>query len=103
MEEMIVLMRDIENHLPVIEAKEKGGTVYLTDDDFLSDDIVFVDMVDKWETLADEFLIDADGQLNHDNIEKLKKVGYRVGPGERDSFGWLSGKVSKENLVYIFG
>lgn len=47
-------------------------------------------------------LITDKGGQNWDAIRKLKEAGFHVGPGERDSFGWLSGIVytSKGMLVY---
>jgi hypothetical protein len=38
---------------------------------------------------------------NYENIRKFKAMsGYSVGPGERDSFGWLTGVVYKGDTMY---
>ena len=40
-------------------------------------------------------LITNEGGCNWDNIHYLRKNGYHVFPGERDSFGWLVGCIRK--------
>ena len=38
---------------------------------------------------------------NYENIRRFKAMsGYSVGPGERDSFGWLTGVVYKGDTMY---
>lgn len=62
------------------------------------------DVVDEVERLCCEKLITAGGLCNWDNIRILRSNGYDVFAGERDSFGWLTGCVQKDNdpriLVY---
>lgn len=42
------------------------------------------------------------GRPDYDIIRKFKAMsGYSVGPGERDSFGWLTGVVYKGDTMYI--
>ena len=42
------------------------------------------------------------GRPNWTNIKTFEKMsGYEVGPGESDSFGWLTGVVSKDNTMYF--
>lgn len=103
MEVLIELMCRIETHPPVKEALEAGEPVYLTDDAFLADDVEFVGMIQRWESLADDYLIDGGGAPFWENIARLEDVGYEVGPGEQDSFGWVTGKVRKKNVIYVFG
>lgn len=54
--------------------------------------------------LCDEYLI-SNGQCNWDNICILRKNGYRVFAGEKDSFGWLTGCVQKndDERVIVYG
>ena len=40
---------------------------------------------------------------NYDNIQLLKIAGYKVYPGERDSFGWLTGWVELKRGQILFG
>lgn len=41
------------------------------------------------------------GRPDYDTIRKFKEMsGYSVGPGERDSFGWLTGVVYKGDVMY---
>ena len=39
---------------------------------------------------------------NFDNIEILKQYGFNVFPGDKDSFGWLTGCIrTKKVLSYL--
>ena len=55
--------------------------------------------------LCNEYLISNDGQCNLDNINILRSNGYKVYAGEKDSFGWLTGCVKKNNdeRVIVYG
>ena len=55
--------------------------------------------------LCDEYLITENGTPKLDNINKLRHYGYRVFPGEKDGFGWLTGCVQKNNdtRILVFG
>lgn len=50
-------------------------------------------------------LINKDGSCNYKEMDKLRSLGYDVFPGEKDSFGWLTGCIrSKEtNAVVVYG
>lgn len=102
---LLGLMARIESHPPIVELlkKEDPTSIFLTDDTFLSDDIDFVGMVDRWEYLADLYLIREDGTPNTERLALIEQRGYRVGPGDQDDFGWITGKIRKGRLVYIFG
>ena len=54
--------------------------------------------------LVDE-LITASCRPNYAKFEELAEFGFSVGPGERDSFGWLSGVVTRKSdgAAVIFG
>ena len=55
--------------------------------------------------LCEELLITGNGGCNWDNIHELRNSGYRVYPGERDSFGWLTGCVQKhgDERILVYG
>lgn len=55
------------------------------------------------DSMADDVLITDTGQPNYDNIAKMKQAGFRVGPGEKDSFGWLSGIITTKVGKITFG
>ena len=43
---------------------------------------------------------------NYENIQLLKNAGYKVYPGERDSFGWLTGWIDmkqRKGKQILFG
>lgn len=52
------------------------------------------DAVSTMEGLACELLISAQGRCNWDNISEVKKAGFDVYAGDKDSFGWLTGCIS---------
>lgn len=55
--------------------------------------------------LCNEYLITNAGLCNWDNIHILRSNGYRVFAGEKDSFGWLTGCVQKDDdeRVVVYG
>jgi hypothetical protein len=40
---------------------------------------------------------------NYRNIQLLKNAGYKVFPGEQDSFGWLTGWIEIKKGQILFG
>lgn len=102
---LLDLMALIEAHPPIVELlkKEDPTSIFLTDSSLLPDDVDFLRMIDRWEYLADSYLINEDGTPNMERLALLEQRGYRVGPGDQDSFGWITGKIRKGRLVYIFG
>lgn len=40
---------------------------------------------------------------NYENIQLLKNAGYKVFPGEQDSFGWLTGWIEIKKGQILFG
>ena len=40
---------------------------------------------------------------NYNNIQLLKNAGYKVYPGEQDSFGWLTGFIEIKKGKILFG
>lgn len=63
------------------------------------------DLYNEVVNLCDEYLITNDGQCNWNNIVILQNNGYDIFAGEKDSFGWLTGCVQKDNdeRVVIYG
>jgi hypothetical protein len=53
--------------------------------------------------LLDELLINGSGKCDWANISILNNNGYYVGPGERDSFGWLTGVVYTDKGCIVYG
>lgn len=57
---------------------------------------------DELEELCCDLFIGSNGHPVYDHIKKFEHMsGYEVGPGESDSFGWLTGVVSKGDVMYI--
>lgn len=55
---------------------------------------------DEIESLCCELFVKG-GRPDYSTIRKFKEMsGYSVGPGERDSFGWLTGVVYKGDTMY---
>lgn len=55
---------------------------------------------DEIESLCCELFVKG-GRPDYSTIRKFKELsGYSVGPGERDSFGWLTGVVYKGDTMY---
>ena len=44
-----------------------------------------------------------EGQTKWENIEKLRKQGFQVYPGEQDRFGWLTGCIDTQKGTIIYG
>ena len=59
--------------------------------------------INKILELCNELLINDSGKCDWKNIEILNKNGYYVGPGERDSFGWLTGVVYTDKGSIVYG
>lgn len=64
---------------------------------------------DKIESLCCELFIGTNGDPNMSNIQIFNDVlqsDYYVGPGEQDSFGWLTGVITTSDsslLMLVFG
>ena len=57
---------------------------------------------DEIEDLAGELFTCNGGRPNYKTIKEFFKLsGYSVGPGESDSFGWLTGVIYKDDTMYI--
>ena len=61
------------------------------------------ELLDEVTELCNQNLITESGGCNLDNFDILRKNGYLVYAGEKDSFGWLIGCVQKKGdrrIVY---
>lgn len=94
-EEMVKLMDSI---FPDTSLHEMGddGILYIKTDD---------DRVQQLLNYLDDLIIVSNGSVNYQNIQKVNQYGYRIYPGERDSFGWLTGCVRKgySGPILVFG
>ena len=59
--------------------------------------------LDELEAWCDEVLITSRGDVDGVACNGLEQLGYRVGPGETDGFGWLTGVITKNGLRFVFG
>lgn len=63
--------------------------------------------ISKLESFACNLLITENGGVNYARMTELRKAGYRVYPGEKDGFGWLSGCIekqgNKQRKILVFG
>lgn len=117
------------NILKIIESFDdittiQGITVsYATDDDDLNDGETLDDLYsgevshycakvneedlfinsDELESWAGQFLISEHGGVRIDNIATMRKNGFRVRPGEADSYGWLTGIIKTKKGILVFG
>jgi len=55
----------------------------------------------KFGSLLDNAIITKDGKPNFTSIDTLAKAGYKVGPSETDSFGWLTSFTRTKKGMYI--
>ena len=90
MEKLLSTLRAIEN-VDYIEPKR-----YLTDDKPQ-------ELVKEAVNLADKVLITNGGKPNFDNINVIRENGFDVFPGEKDSFGWLTGCIRTAKGIIVFG
>ena len=64
------------------------------------------DIIKELEDLAYELFITANGRPNYDAINMAKREGINVFPGDKDSFGWLTGCVKlygQNHAIFVFG
>lgn len=69
--------------------KVNAGTKYITSDVISS--------------LAIDYLITDGGGVNYKNKKIITTAGFRVYPGEADSFGWLTGIIELKKGLIVFG
>lgn len=60
-------------------------------------------LVDSVKFLANECLINNDGQPDRENMDTVVEAGFIIFPGEMDRFGWLVGCIQLSRGIIIFG
>lgn len=61
------------------------------------------DLLVEIDGLAEAALITSEGRPNIPAINILEDAGFKVRPGEQDSFGWLTGVIHTANGKIVFG
>ena len=59
--------------------------------------------IDDIEGLACDVLITDNGRPSFQVMRLLKQERFRVGPGEVDSFGWLTGVIYTRKGMIVYG
>lgn len=59
-------------------------------------------LVKKAEGLACEYLITNEGRCEWQNHKMVKASGFNVFPGDKDSFGWLTGCISTKKGILVY-
>jgi hypothetical protein len=93
-------MEDLANLLRMLEASE------LPDNDAEDYYLQQCDhpLVSEIEAVANDLLISGTGNPNFEVIDELyRDYGYFIFPGERDSFGWLTGCLQTKKGIIVFG
>ena len=94
-EEMTKLMDTVFSDTSLHERGDDGILYIKTDDD----------RVQQLLNYLDDLIIVPNGSVNYQNIQRVNQYGYRIYPGERDSFGWITGCVRKghNGPILLFG
>lgn len=92
-----VALRDLEADASLPDEGTKP--VYLTNG--VSDELP--QRIQGILVLADDALITQKGQPRYDAMRWLEERGFRVGPGEQDSFGWLTGVIYTRKGRVVYG
>lgn len=87
---LLVELESMGDDIPV-------GTEYLH---MLEDQTDVLELVEQITDLANGLIIGENGNVNHAAISQIR---YRVGPGEKDSHGWLSGVIYTRVGKVVFG
>lgn len=94
-------MEEFLNHLEELFQRED---VEMRDNIYFSENDELVSMIIGE---ANKILISCSGMVNAENIKVLRDKGYRVYPGEKDGFGWLTGCIAKsvnfKKKILVFG
>ena len=94
-------LKILETSLEVNQCKDENGFIFPNEYIHLENKW-FNGLLEELDSTLSAFLIDKNGRPDYDAHHAIAAFGYRVGPGETDSFGWLTGilytKVGK--IVY---
>lgn len=102
MEEKIKRLKELlieHDHNEEIQYTDEGTRYYNIN---LRDNVTIKELDD----LADDLFITSNGHPNYDAINMAKKEGIAVFPGDKDSFGWLTGCVKlygQNHAILVFG
>lgn len=91
-----ITMKTLIDLLQEIEASNLESTEFLHDGPTNP-------LVEEASMLASIELITSNGQPDRQKIAVLAKQGFRVTPGETDSFGWLTGIIYLKPGKLVFG
>ena len=93
MEQLLILLEQLYNEQDNCYLYE--GRMYFKENE------LYNSIVD----ICNDMLITNDGTCNWNNMCFLIANGYRVFPGEKDSFGWLTGCIRKndDRRIVCFG
>ena len=94
-EEFILKLKEL------FDGEEEFAT-YTWDEDIKENIVDYNDTANHLSAECNAWLISG-GSPNFDRISELKRNGFNVHAGERDSFGWLSGVVERNGRELIFG
>lgn len=95
--ELIKLLRIIEEDstiVSILTPEQEAEGYYIDDLPSVVQDVI---------SIANENLILEGGQVNKEALTILKAEGFRVIPGERDSFGWVTGLIITKKGNILFG
>jgi hypothetical protein len=89
-------LEDLVNLLKGIEAGDIEKTDFLTDGEADPD-------VEMASYMGTALLITKEGRPDYKTHKLLEAEGFRVGPGETDSCGWLTGIIYTQKGKIVFG
>ena len=89
--------------LEAIPGMEAFSQQYLGDGDRASYPTAALPLMASIVDMAEGVLIDDSCRPHTENIAALAKAGFRVSPGEKDRFGWLTGVIITKVGKIVFG
>jgi hypothetical protein len=87
---LLTLLKRIDDNNNI---RDYGDNVILSDNPDVTDAV----------RIAEDVLITDTGAVNWEAVNVLVQHGYSVFPMERDSFGWLTGGISTNKGILMFG
>lgn len=100
------LIKDLDNLMEIQDLQ----TQIITDDDddpyFYGETFITDERAGEIEETAAAIFIRMGGKVNYNTVDEFNRVAvgkYRVGPGETDSFGWLTGTIYTPKGIIVWG
>lgn len=93
----------------LMEIQDLQTKVICDDDDdpyFYGETFITDERAGDVEGNAAALFVRMGGKVNYNAVDEFNRVAakkYRVGPGETDSFGWLSGIISTPKGIIVWG